>query len=318
MGPEHTGAPGQGDVPQHLLHIMAQAIGQTLQGMILTDAAGTILYVNPAFSLSTGYGFDEVIGKNPSLLQSGKHDPDFYRSMWDAVSETGQWQGEIWNRRKNGEIFVEWLNISAIRAQDGTVTHYCAVFSDITERIQLEYRLKAENRKLEQLAMVDSLTGVANRRSFDISFRREWARGLRYIKPISVLLIDVDYFKTYNDLYGHQQGDEALRSVASVLRAGLQRSVDILARYGGEEFVAVLPDTDLEGAVLIGQTLRDNIASAKIPHKGSRISPYITVSIGCASMVPTLDEPFESLIQAADKALYAAKERGRNRVQIRA
>jgi two-component system, cell cycle response regulator len=305
-------------LPLSMLELMAQAIGHTLQGIILTDASGTILYVNPAFSLSTGYDFDEVVGKNPKLLQSGKHEPGFYTELWRTVSETGQWQGEIWNRRKNGEIYVEWLNISAIRTKAGQATHYCAVFSDITERIQLEYKLKAENRKLEQLAMLDSLTGVANRRAFDLTLKRDWARALRTNQPVSLLLIDVDFFKVYNDLYGHQQGDEALRLVAAVLRGVLQRSVDLLARYGGEEFAVILPDTELEGAVLVGQALRDSIASAKIPHMGSRITPYITISVGCAAQVPTMESTWENLILTADNALYSAKEKGRNRVQIRA
>lgn len=318
MGLNEIGPDRPGTEALPLLAVMAQAVEHTLQGIILTDATGTILYVNPAFTVSTGYEAAEVLGKNPSLLQSGKHDKEFYRSMWETVERTGQWQGEIWNRRKDGDIYIEWLNISAIRGADGQVSHYCAVFSDITERIKVEYKLKAENRKLEQLAMVDSLTGVANRRTFDYILSKEWSRGLRSRLPLGMLFIDIDYFKLYNDLYGHQQGDEALRMVASILKSSLGRSGDLIARYGGEEFAVILPETDLEGSVWVGHTLREQILSAKLPHKGSPIGANLTISVGCASQVPSRDVSADELVLAADRALYAAKEKGRNRVQIRA
>lgn len=299
-----------------MLVLMAQAFEQTMQGMILTDATGAILYVNPAFTQTTGYVANEVIGRNPSILQSGKHDREYYRSMWRAVEETGQWQGEIWNRRKNGDIYIEWLNISSIRGADGKIGNFCAVFSDITERVKEEYKLKAENRKLEQLAMVDALTGVANRRSFDYMLTKEWARGTRSGQALSILFIDIDYFKLYNDLYGHQQGDDALRMVASLLSGGLEKSGGFLARYGGEEFAVILPETPLEAAVWVGHHLRERIVSAKLPHKGSCIGTCITISVGCSSMVPAEDAGPGDLVEAADKALYVAKEKGRNRVQI--
>lgn len=301
-----------------MLQLMAQALGHTMQGIILTDVNGTILYVNPGFTQTTGYEPADVIGRKPSILQSGRHEDDFYKNMWTSLERCGQWQGEIWNRRKNGELYVEWMNISAIRDANGQATHYCAVFTDITERKQEEFRLKAENRKLEQLSLIDPLTGVANRRAFDTIIGKEWNRATRSGKPVSLLFIDIDYFKLYNDLYGHQQGDDALRQAASAMSRTLLRAEDLLARYGGEEFAVILPDTDIEGAVVLAQALRESIASIKLPHKGSAISPYLSISVGCACMLPAAGGTYGELVQAADKALYAAKEKGRNRVQIRA
>ncbi|WP_438446544.1 GGDEF domain-containing protein [Gorillibacterium sp. sgz5001074] len=315
LNPSVSAGTGAGILPMPMHMLMAQVVEQTQQGIILTDASGAILYVNPAFTVSSGYEAHEVIGRNPSLLQSGRHSREFYRSLWRSVERTGQWQGEIWNRRKNGEIYIEWLNISAIRGHDGRTTHYCAVFSDITERVQEEYKLKAENRMLEQLAMIDSLTGVANRRSFDCLLAKEWARAVRGSQPLSVLFIDIDYFKLFNDQYGHQQGDEALRRVVSVLRSGLRRSGDMLARYGGEEFAVILPDTNLAGARLVGLSLLEGIERAAIPHKGSAVSGHVTISVGCASADPAQDGSSpEMLLEAADRELYSSKKKGRNRV----
>lgn len=304
------------DLP--MLQLLAGAVEHTLQGVIVTDAAGKIIYVNPAFTWSTGYTYEEAKGQNPSLLQSGRHDIEFYKGMWKEVAESGQWQGEIWNRRKNGEIYVEWLNISAIRGENGAITNYTAVFSEITERKQVELKLKAENRRLEQLSLIDSLTGVSNRRGFDKGIVREWERSLTYSLPLSLLLTDIDYFKLYNDLYGHPQGDECLRLVARTMESALKRPSDFLSRYGGEEFAVILPDLDIEGAIIAAQTLREAVAGARLPHKGSVVSSYVTISVGCASVIPTPEQSVEDLIAAADKALYAAKEKGRNRVQIRA
>lgn len=298
--------------------LMAQAVSQLLQGFILTDASGAILYINKTAAETTGFDDGEVLGNNPRMFQSGKHEAGFYEKMWRSIRETGCWQGEIWNRRKNGELYVEWLSISSIYDSENDVSYYCGLFSDISDRKAQEQRLRAENRMLEKLSMVDALTGVANRRAFDQCLEKEWERGIRSEQPLSLLLIDIDYFKMYNDLNGHQMGDDALRMVATLLAGNVHRAGDFVARYGGEEFGVILPETELKDAVVIAQTLRECISQARIPHYGSEASHYLTISVGCTTLLPAGGGSWDQLLQAADKALYAAKERGRNRVQIRA
>jgi diguanylate cyclase (GGDEF)-like protein/PAS domain S-box-containing protein len=297
---------------------MAHAVGQLLHGFILTDASGAILYMNHAVSLTTGYLDEEVLGHTPRIFQSGKHEAGFYEKMWRSIRESGHWQGEVWNRHKNGQMYAEWLCISTIVDDAGNITHYCGLFSDITERKQQEQKLKAENRRLEKLSMVDALTGIANRRAFDQCLEREWERGIRSEQPLSLLLIDIDHFKLYNDLNGHQKGDEVLRQVASLLEGSIERAGDFLARYGGEEFGVILPETELKVAVIIAQSLRDSVWAAKIPHHGLGAGPFLSISVGCCTMLPSGGGRCDDLLQSADKALYSAKERGRNRVQIRA
>jgi two-component system chemotaxis family response regulator WspR len=176
--------------------------------------------------------------------------------------------------------------------------------------------LEKRNLELQRLSSVDGLTGIPNRRTFDDFIKNEWARARRNKADteISLVMIDIDHFKTYNDSYGHQQGDDCLKQVAWELNKGIKRDCDLLARYGGEEFVAVLADTPLESAIQVAEQLRENILKLAIPHKSSTSGKVISVSLGIAKFVPNADNKLEQLIEAADKALYAAKEKGRNQV----
>ncbi|MBI4987266.1 MAG: diguanylate cyclase [Rhodocyclales bacterium] len=178
----------------------------------------------------------------------------------------------------------------------------------------LTRKLDGANRELTRLSAVDGLTGIANRRQFDEALLREWRRCLREQALLSLLMIDVDFFKQYNDGYGHQAGDECLRAVAETLRVKLRRPADIVARYGGEEFAAILPDTGLEGAMLVAEALRSAVQALGLPHEGATFG-VVTVSIGVASLAPQLTEGMPKLLGAADWALYEAKRQGRNRVQ---
>jgi two-component system chemotaxis family response regulator WspR len=180
---------------------------------------------------------------------------------------------------------------------------------------QLNKQLKEANRKLERLANYDALTGVANRHNFMESFENEWKRGTRNKLPLSLIMIDVDFFKAYNDNYGHQAGDECLKRIASLLQETLTRTGDILARYGGEEFVVILPETNSDGAKAVAEKLRKKIESARIPHAVSAIHDYITISLGTATAIPKRKES-DTLIAAADNALYQAKKKGRNRFEV--
>jgi diguanylate cyclase (GGDEF)-like protein len=177
------------------------------------------------------------------------------------------------------------------------------------------HQIKDANTKLHQLTMQDGLTGIANRRYFDQSFKLEWKRADRHKRPLSVLLIDIDYFKQYNDTYGHQRGDDALKQVAATIRAGTCRAGDIAARYGGEEFVVVLPETDMQGALCIAERIQEGIAGLRIMHGPSSTVPEITVSIGIGTMVPGLENSRLRLLEQADQALLTAKREGRNSIR---
>lgn len=172
--------------------------------------------------------------------------------------------------------------------------------------------LAAANRKLQRLANIDGLTQIANRRRFDEYMTQVWQQLLREQQPLSLILCDVDYFKHYNDIYGHQQGDECLRQIAQALLQTVRRPTDLVARYGGEEFAVILPNTALPGAVTVAELLGEAVKALDLPHRGSKIDEYVTLSVGVSTLVPTPDLTLEALITAADAALYEAKQRGRN------
>jgi diguanylate cyclase (GGDEF)-like protein len=177
-------------------------------------------------------------------------------------------------------------------------------------------QLEAANRKLRRLSTIDTLTGIANRRSFNEAFEKEWRRCIRSGKPLSLIMADIDFFKDYNDHYGHLEGDTCLKKVAGALKRVLKRSGDFLARYGGEEFVALLPDTDSQGASLVAEAMFYNVKALDMPHTYSSVSERVTVSFGLATIVPLIDVKSSTLIKAADDALYEAKKQGRNRIEM--
>lgn len=182
------------------------------------------------------------------------------------------------------------------------------------ELLETTRMLEEANRILHSLSSYDGLTGISNRRYFDAEIKNEWERAARYGRPLSVILFDIDYFKQYNDIYGHLAGDDCLKQITRALKTLFKRVGDIFARYGGDEFVAVLPETGLDGAEVVAELLRENVESLSIQHDGSKVSGNVTVSVGVAATVPVAGDLPESLIGAADKALYRAKQQGRNRV----
>jgi diguanylate cyclase (GGDEF)-like protein/PAS domain S-box-containing protein len=187
---------------------------------------------------------------------------------------------------------------------------------DITDRVAAEEELKAAYAAMQRLAATDPLTGLANRRVFDEMLDREWRRGLREVSPLAVLLFDVDYFKRYNDALGHQAGDECLRIIAHCLADIVQRPGDLTARYGGEEFIALLPGTDVSGAVHIASRIQDALRRQAVPHPDSDCGQHLTLSMGVAALVPHIGMEAVHLVRAADRALYSAKKLGRNRLEI--
>jgi len=184
----------------------------------------------------------------------------------------------------------------------------------VKARVRNHLELKRYRDMLENLSAVDGLTGIANRRRLDERLTQEWLRGRRNQSPLSVCMVDIDYFKLFNDHYGHAAGDDCLRRVALALASALRRPVDFVARYGGEEFVCVLPDTDADGAALLADKLRDSVAALGIPHAASSVAGHVTISGGVATVVPVGDSSPAQLLEAADRLLYQAKKAGRNRI----
>ena len=284
------------------LRLGSSVIRQASQGIIVTDARGAMTMVNPAFCRLTGYLEEEAIGATPKMLQSGRHDADFYARMWATLLEKGYWQGEVWNRRKDGEVYPEWLSLSAIKDGEGRITNYVAMFSDIS-------KLKEAEEDLERLAFYDALTGLPNR----LLFRERLERSLKAArrstaKLTAVLFLDLDKFKAVNDTYGHTTGDALLQEVARRLSEAV-REVDTVARLGGDEFAIVLHEiVDITAPERIAEKI---IAAINQPVFVEEHNCHVGTSIGIA-IAPNHTEQAMLLVELADAAMYAAKKRGRN------
>lgn len=270
------------------------------EGIIVTDADNKIVSVNRSFVEITGYSAEEVIGRNPNILSSGHQGRDFYERMWAEIAETGSWQGEMWDRRKNGEVYPEALTIIRVKNVEGTVINHLAIFSDISER-----RLAQE--RIQQLAHYDVLTGLPNRVLFSDRLEQAMISAQRNHSKISLLFLDIDRFKQINDTLGHGVGDQLLQSVGQRLLECV-REQDTVSRQGGDEFIVVLADADAEGAELVADKIMHNITQ---PYMIEQHDLRITASIGIA-VYPDHAQDCESLIKYADVAMYQAKESGRN------
>ncbi len=283
------------------LKLAALVFQGSSEGMLVTDANNHIITVNPAFTDITGYKLDEVKGKNPSILRSDRHDEIFYQSMWQELINTGNWQGEIWDKRKNGEIYPKWLTINTIRAVDGTVYQYVAIFSDITEKKQSEELIWKQ-------ANFDALTGLPNRNMFRNSMEQLLKRAKREKISLALLLIDLDLFKEVNDTLGHDVGDILLQETARRIRDCV-RETDIVARLGGDEFAVVLTElTGTSHANTIAQKIAADLAE---PYKIDNEVVYVSGSTGI-TLFPDDATNIEALLKNADQAMYAAKKKGRN------
>ena len=287
------------------LRMAERIIEASPDGVIITDSETRIQSVNPAFTRLTGYQPEEAIGQTPAMLSSGRHGPEFYREMWRELRERGHWQGEIWNRRKNGEIYPELLTITGIADDEGVTTHYAAMFSDIS-------RSKDNEERIRRLAYYDALTGLPNRRLFDDRLQVALAQAHRYDHQLALLYVDLDRFKRVNDTLGHAVGDALLLQVADVMRAEL-REGDSLARLGGDEFVVLLPELDdSREAVNVARRLVDRLGE---PFDVDGHELFVTSSVGI-SLYPLDGDDGETLSRAADNAMYRAKELGRNTYQL--
>ena len=279
----------------------ASVFSSTEEGVVITDPGGVIIDVNPAFTEITGYSRAEAIGKNPRILRSDRQDAAFYAALWQSLNATGRWQGEIWNRRKSGEIYPEWLTINAVRDEDAQLVNYVAVFSDISG-------IKQSQAQLAHLAHHDPLTDLPNRLLFHDRLGHALSRADRDGSQLAVLFIDLDRFKHINDSLGHLAGDGLLQEVARRLTGAVRRE-DTVARMGGDEFTLLLEDLRRpEDAAVLARKLLEALGD---PYAIAGRELFVTASVGI-SLYPRDGQSAEELVRNADAAMYQAKDAGRN------
>jgi len=287
---------------EKLLHLHDTAFNSTHEAITITDSEGTVVEVNPAFTRITGYERNEVLGKNPRVLKSGRHDIEFYREMWKSIEEKGNWRGEIWNRNKFGEIYPEILSITAVRNEDKKISNYVAVFSDISQ-------IKEQENKLQKMAHYDALTSLPNRVLLIDRINQAQAQTKRNSNSIlAVCFMDLDGFKPINDTHGHKAGDDLLIEISNRFINNL-RGGDTVARLGGDEFVFLLLGlTSIEECENSLKRLM-NIVRQPILINGEQVN--ISSSIGI-TLYPEDDTDADSLLRHSDQAMYRAKQKGKN------
>ena len=291
------------------LRIAATAF-ESHEGMLITDAAMITLRVNAAFTRVTGYHAEDIVGKTPRLLKSGRHDAAFYAAMWEHIAVNGSWQGEIWNRRKSGEIYPEWLTITAVRSDRGEVTHYVGTLADISQR-------KSAEDEIRHLAFYDPLTQLPNRRLLLDRLQQAMASSARSGRQGAVMFLDLDNFKALNDSRGHDRGDLLLQHVAQRLSTCI-REGDTASRFGGDEFVVMLVDlsTIVEETAAQAEVIALKILEVLAQPYDLGGQPYLcTASIGIALFSNHQFTSFE-LLKQADLAMYDAKASGHNTVRF--
>ncbi len=289
---------------------IAEKAFQTQEGMFVTDEQGVILRINSAFTEITGYSAEDIVGRNPRYRSSGRHDAAFYAAMWERLRVSGAWKGEIWNRRKNGEVYPELVTITAVRGADNSVTHYVATMHDISER-------KAAEQRIHDLAFYDPLTSLPNRRLLQDRLQQALRTSMRNGHHGALLFIDLDRFKQLNDTLGHDIGDLLLQQVALRLRECV-RQADTVARLGGDEFVVLLeeldpaPDVAHQQAAKVGQKILERLNR---PYELAGHTHASSPSIGATLFCGQRHAP-EELLKQADLAMYQAKGAGRNALRF--
>ncbi|MDO9598081.1 MAG: Cache 3/Cache 2 fusion domain-containing protein [Azoarcus sp.] len=287
------------------LMLAASVFTHAEEGIVITDPAGNIVEVNAAYTRITGYEYDEVVGRNPRLLNSGRQAPAFYKAMWHTLTSTGHWRGELWNRRKDGMLYAEMLSVAAVCDADGRPCHYVGLFSDIT-------RSKEHQRQLEHIAHYDMLTGLPNRVLLADRLQQAIVHTQRAGNLMALVYLDLDGFKAVNDQHGHEAGDDLLVVVSKRLRGAL-RETDTLARLGGDEFVAVL--SDLYSSQECDMVVSRLLLAAATPVQVGETWVQMSASLG-VTLYPLDGGDADTLLRHADQAMYQAKEAGRNRYQM--
>jgi diguanylate cyclase (GGDEF)-like protein/PAS domain S-box-containing protein len=291
---------------QEQLQLAASVFSHAREGIMITEPDGTIIDVNEAFTRITGYARHEALGRNPRFMSSGRHDAQYYADLWRNLLAQGYWYGEIWNRRKNGELFAEMQAVSAVRDDSGAVRHYVSLFSDITA-------LKEQQNRLEHIAHFDPLTSLPNRVLLADRLKQGMAQAQRRSQQLAVVYLDLDGFKSINDHHGHDVGDQVLIALASRMNQTL-REGDTLARLGGDEFVAVL--IDLEDASASLPMLRRLLDSAALPVRVGEQTLQVTASLGVAFFPQDQEVDADQMLRQADQTMYQAKLAGKNRYHI--
>ena len=288
------------------LHLAASVFRHAREGIMITEESGTIIDVNDAFTSITGYSRDEVLGRNPKMLSSGRHDKDFYAILWRSLVEKGHWYGEVWNKRKNGDIYAVLQTISTVKEDQGGSRKYVALFSDISI-------LKENERQLENLAHYDVLTTLPNRVLFADRLHQAMTQAQRRGQLLAVAYLDLDGFKAINDRHGHEVGDLLLVALAARMKQTL-REGDTIARLGGDEFVVVLLDlTDIASSVVMLTRLL--AAAAQVVHVGD-FELQVSASLGVTFYPQTEDVDADQLLRQSDQAMYQAKLSGKNRYHV--
>lgn len=292
--------------------IMNQVFNASNDAIWAVDKSHKVIRANKKFLDLIGKPAGEVIGGKCHELFPEACDGPAHCPMKNILRGEHIVEYERSVALKSGKTIPFQMTHTPLSSLDRSVIGMVSTMVDITDRKQAEEIMQLANRELERLATEDGLTKISNRRHFDQYLEREWRRQTRNGKSVSLILCDVDFFKNYNDQYGHQAGDACLKAVADAIRAKVGRPGDLIARYGGEEFVVVMPETSLDGALHVAENIRQELLKQQIPHCQSPVAPYVTLSCGIAAAIPSLDAKPQILVERADLALYRAKQNGRN------
>lgn len=287
--------------PVERVTLLQMALEATNTGVLITDEESIILFANHALEVQTGYHANEIVGKTPTALRSEPHGLDFYQSLWRNLEHGEGFSAVFTNRHRDGSLLHIEQTVTPVRNEAGDATHFISISRDMTQYV-------AREKALQALAFHDRLTGLNNRSFGEQQLTKAWRQALRYKRPLSVVMADIDHFKRINDTYGHASGDRILTQFGAALRRSV-RGADTLIRWGGEEFLAIIPEADLQTASKLAERIRSTVEEMTDDEVGK-----ITVSLGVAQLKP--EETPDQLVRRADQALYAAKAGGRNRVEL--
>ncbi len=283
--------------------------------LAVLNKQGVVKYASPSHKTLLGLDPEEYLGQMPLAYIHPDDVPRVRKAFFEMVESNRSMTIEFRWKHQDGRWLVLDMRCKSVIGEAGKVTNVVVVSRDITAQKETEQKLREANEKLQNLSNLDGLTGVANRRCFEERLKQEWHRGKRQAAPLSLVLFDIDYFKSYNDTYGHQGGDRCLQEVARTAKSVIKRSSDLIARYGGEEFAVILPETDETGAAHVAEEIRLAVEALAIPHAGSKVDSVVTISVGvCTVRTDGMLRP-EELIANADLALYQAKSAGRKQVK---
>lgn len=295
---------------------LSQIINTSIDGMLLIYENFSVKRINASLLNFLDLSETEAVGKKCYDLMACSWCNTSECPLMKLLRGKDRIELDIERTRKDGVTVPFMFSATPFRGLDGAVIGMVATFKDITERKYAENTLKEANEQLERLSALDGLTGVANRRCFDQTIQREWTRLQRTKDFLSLIMCDVDFFKLFNDTYGHHDGDDCLKLVARALKGTARRGGDCVARYGGEEFAVIMPVTGKKSANYIAEKIRQNVEKRAIAHSKSTVAPFVTLSLGVATIVPDDQGTPELLIKCADQALYLAKSSGRNCVKV--